>query len=127
MHQGLVSDEHPILALFTSKLPRAKNLRTGDTKAQSDSTDSKMLALDSPYVEGNKKVAGFVRVDMDGAMSWEEVAAACQEARVPLPNVAVGYLDADGRFLSPHLVWLLASSVPMTDGVACKRFRGIYS
>jgi hypothetical protein len=126
VYEGLVSAEHPLLQLFTAKLPRAKRLRVGDNKGGSGTTDSKLLALDAPYVEGNKQVAGFIRVDTDGAFAWEELEAVCPEARVPLPNVAVGYQDRHGRVLNPHLIWILAASVPMTEGDLCRRFRGLY-
>ncbi len=126
IHEGLISHEHPLLALFTSKVPRAKRLRTGDHKADSVTTDSKLLALDAAYVEGNKACAGYVRVDMDGDFTWDELEAVCQEARIPAPNLVVGYQDERGRVLSPHLIWLLAASVPMSDNALCKRFRGLY-
>jgi hypothetical protein len=126
VHKGLISNEHPALLLFVAKVPRAKRLRIGDTKGESFTTDSKLLALDAPYIEGNKACAGFVRVDMDGAFTWMEIEAICQEAYIPLPNIAVGYQDGCGRVLSPHLIWMLAASVPMANNDLCKRFRCLY-
>ena len=47
---GLPSEAHPLLRLFVAQLPRACRLLTGDDKARVSGTDSKLLALDCPYV-----------------------------------------------------------------------------
>ena len=101
---GLVSDEAAILKLFVTKTPRARGLMTGHSKDLVDGTDSKLLpALDSAYVTTNGKMRGVLRVEIDHLLpSWEEeVADACGRAGLPLPNIAVGYVDARGRVHNP--------------------------
>ncbi|MFC7478616.1 replication initiation protein [Dankookia sp. GCM10030260] len=116
VYRGLVSDEHPILKLFVASTPRAALLRTGDTKANVDRVGQKLLALDSPYVAGNKAMCRILRVDIDrdfpgGFAELKDAIAACG---VPLPNIAVGHLDPTGRLLHPHLIWLLENAVVLT-------------
>jgi hypothetical protein len=62
---GLVSDEASILKLFVTKTPRARRLLTGDSKDLVESTDSKLLALDSAYVTTNQHMRGVLRVEID--------------------------------------------------------------
>ena len=113
--RGLVSDEAPILKLFATKTPRARRLLTGDTKDRVDSTDSKLLALDSPYVTTNARMRGVIRVDIDARLdSWAAVSVMCDQARIPLPNVAVGHVDKSGQVFNPHLIWIIANSVAFT-------------
>jgi hypothetical protein len=121
IHPGLVSEEAPILQLFVTKLPRARRLRAGHTKQRLDETDSKLLALDCAYVVSkapmrrvgsNGDMRGVLRVEIDAPLSsWATIPAACQAANLPLPNIAVGYVDAHGRVLNPHLLWVLEHSV----------------
>ncbi|MBV8576304.1 MAG: replication initiation protein [Acetobacteraceae bacterium] len=134
--QGLVSDEHPILKLFVSKVPRARwtknqerRLKAGDTKARVEDADSKLLALDCPYVEVNKHCCGVLRVDVDRPLGEAELRAFCAAEDLPLPNIMVGYVDPDGRFRNPHLFWLLAESVPMTSRAPrfARLYRGVLS
>ena len=63
VHPGLVSDDAAILKLFVTKVPRAASLPTGDTKRLVDGTDSKLLALDCPYVVVNGHMRGVLRVE----------------------------------------------------------------
>jgi hypothetical protein len=124
-YKGLVSNEHPILKLFVSKVPKAARLHIGDHKAESYTSDSKLLALDAAYVEDNKKVCGVLRAEIDAILSWDEITLGCQAAGVPLPNVAVGWEDSEGRVYHPHLIWLLHDSVPL-EGRNCARFDALY-
>jgi hypothetical protein len=117
---GLVSEEHPILKLFVSKVPKARwrrssvGLRTGATKAFLEDTDSKLLALDQPYIDANKTVCGILRVDLDGVITVDDIARACADVGVPAPNLVVGWRDERGAYRHPHLLWLLEHSVPLT-------------
>ena len=112
VHQGLVSDDVPILKLFVTKVPRATNLLTGHTKQLVDGTDSKVLALDCAYVVVNGCMRGVLRVEVDAILaSWQAIPKACQAAGMAPPNVAVGYVDALGRVHNPHLLWIIQRSV----------------
>ncbi len=112
-YHGLVSSQHPILECFVSKLPRWKNLRVADNKAETYSHRSKLVALDAPYVEANKLVCGVLRVEVDAAIPVWAIEDACAEAGVPPPNVVVGYDDEYGECQNPHLIWLLHNSIPL--------------
>jgi hypothetical protein len=125
IYKGLVSDHDPILKLFSSKVRRAKHLRTGRDKATLEENASKLLALDAPYIEANKRCCGVLRVDVDTVLTADEIAAACDSAKVPPPNLVVGWTDVSGRLVRPHLLWLLHNSVPL-EGKGYSRFRGLY-
>jgi hypothetical protein len=113
--KGLVSDEAAILKLFVTKTPRARRLRTGATKDRVDGTDSKLLALDSAYVTTTERMRGVLRVEIDACLaSWTAIPEICMDAGVPLPNIAVGYVDAFHQIRNPHLLWLLENSVSFT-------------
>ncbi|WP_338928180.1 hypothetical protein WDZ11_00215 (plasmid) [Roseomonas mucosa] len=122
--RGLVSDQHPLLQMFVAKLRRAKNLRIGDDKTQSYTSDSKLLALDAPYVEGNKAVCGILRVEVDAVVTVADIRAACAASGAREPNLVVGWLDAQGRYHRPHLLWLLEKSVPLDPKAPGKVARG---
>ncbi len=122
VHRGLVSDQHPILKLYVSKLPRARwtrdpsrRLKSGNTKALMFEADSKLLALDDTYVEANKICCGILRIEIDRDLTATEVRQACAAAGLPLPNVMVGHVTpGTEQMLHPHLVWLLEHSVSLT-------------
>ena len=112
---GLVSDAAAILKLFVTKTPRARGLMTGQSKDLVGGTDSKLLALDSAYVTTHPRMRGVLRVEIDDVVpSWEGIADACDRAGLPLPNIAVGYVDPLGRAHNPHLIWILEHSVAFT-------------
>jgi Replicase family len=113
---GLVSDHHPILRFFASKLPRGRDLTCGDHKALADSAPhgSKLLGCDAAYIDGLKPMRGFLRVEVDRPLKFEDIERACQEAGIPSPNIAVGWMDAAGSVRNPHLIWLLHNSVAFT-------------
>ncbi|WP_419729602.1 hypothetical protein [Lichenicola sp.] len=122
---GLPSSDHPILQCFVSKLRRVQGLRIGDDKSQSYASDSKLLALDAPYVEDNSIVCGVLRIELDRVLTWAGVVAGCRTAGVPLPNIVVGHEDATGHVWHPHLLWLLHDSMPL-QGARNRRFLGKY-
>jgi hypothetical protein len=114
VYRGLVSDEHDILKLFVAKVPRARGLLTGDDKGKVSRADSKLHALDSAYVTVNALMRGVLCVDVDQDFTVAELVAGLTRCGVPLPNIVVGHRDAAGRFLRPHLIWLLENSVTCT-------------
>lgn len=115
-YRGLVSDEHPLLKLAVQYMPRVRDLRTGNTKAESKAGDSKALALDDEYVDFGGLMRGVVRVDLDADFrSYAAIRAACDAAGIPQPSVIVGHRRmADGAILHPHLIWLLDAPVCFT-------------
>jgi hypothetical protein len=110
--RGLKSDDHPILKAFVATLPRArKGLGVGMTKAFLEEVDWKVLGLDAPYVGGNKKVLGWVRVDLDTLFaSWghlqDELLDCLGDGRL-MPHVATGYVRPNGKVVRPHLLFML--------------------
>jgi hypothetical protein len=72
LYRGLKSGDHPILQAFVSTLPRAaKGLKVGMTKSFLEKVKYKVLGLDAPYVGGNKRVLGWIRIDLDTLFaSW---------------------------------------------------------
>lgn len=109
---GLPSEAHPLLRLFVAQLPRACRLLTGDDKARVSGTDSKLLALDCPYVVTNGEMRGVLRVELDRDLTDAELRAGLAACAVPMPTLVVGYRDAAGRWLHPHLLWQLGNAVP---------------
>ncbi len=116
-YDGLRSSQHPILQLFVSKVPSGRRLLVGDDKAIVGPAPfrSKLKGLDAPYVVANEAVRGVMPVEIDRNLTWLEVELACQIAKVPLPNIAVGFQDAEGTVLHPHLLWLLRDGVAWTE------------
>lgn len=113
IRRDLLCEGDPVLKLFVTKLPRGPQMTCGDAKDDSYPAPlgSKLLGCDAAYVDGRKDMRGFLRVDLDRQLTWAEVEAACGEAGVPLPNIAVGWSDAEGKVHNPHLIWLLRDSV----------------
>jgi hypothetical protein len=89
VYPGLVSDEHPILKRFVSKLPRRRCLVSGMHKADAMASGSKLLSLDDPYIEGNKQMRGMLRVELDSRLpSWDAIETACKQCGVLVPKSA---------------------------------------
>lgn len=123
VYKGLRSDEHAHLKLFASCLPKARpwaraadetelkqSLMVG-TKEFAKAVGSKLLGLDKPYVEGQKSVRGFIRIDCDGVFaSWDALRLALVDALESvdlLPHIVVADELSDGRIIRPHFIWLL--------------------
>jgi len=115
--QGLRSDEHAILKLFVSKLPRAaKGLQVGTLKSAVHGTRSKLLGLDEPIVTFCEVMRGVWRVDVDGTFaSTAAIYRALNELRVPWPNIVTGFRDEAGQWIRPHFYFLLEHSVCFSD------------
>ena len=124
-YPDLVSSEHPILKLFVTKLQRGKHLLVGAGKdaVRLAPHGSKLLGCDAPYVVGNTLMRGFLRVEIDQDLTWDAIAEACRTAKIPLPNIAVGWMDANGAVCHPHLVWLLRDSVAFAGRA---RFKALF-
>lgn len=73
----------------------------------------KILGLDAPTVEGNKKLLGFLRIDTD--LVWNStdnlMQALTEKVKAKklgsLPNFIVGIKTVDGKLVRPHLIWQL--------------------
>jgi hypothetical protein len=73
---------------------------------------SKLLSLDYPYIEANRKVMSVMRIDCDRVFdSPGQCLAALRELvgdRIPcLPHLITGDLLPDGRYSRPHFYFLL--------------------
>ena len=113
--QGLRSStlESNAALMWPSLVRKRKNLRAAWTNGTIAGTDSKLLALDMPYVEGNTEFLGFIRIDTD--LIWSSTEA-CQHVfqelvddgkLACLPHFLVGLKLSDGRFIRPHAIWCL--------------------
>jgi hypothetical protein len=100
----------PSLARMAALYPRKGMVRGGNDKEALLETTSKLLALDSPYVELNRMWAGCITIELDSV--WRSAA----ELRAKLlsifgarmmPNLIVGRYTRDGLFARPHLIWIL--------------------
>ena len=60
----------------------------------------------------NGRMRGVRRVEVDAILaSWQEIPTARQAAGLHPPNMAVRYVDALGRVINPHLLWIIERSV----------------
>jgi hypothetical protein len=127
-YSGLVSDDHPVLKLFVSKLPRGRRLISGDGKDSVATAlhGSKLLGCDDAYIEGLKTMRGFIRIEIDRDLTWADIAVVCQKADVPPPNIVVGWVGPNGVVWHPHLIWLLQDSVAFTPR-GKPRFKGLFN
>ena len=104
----------PSLARMAALYPRKGRIRGGNDKEALLETSSKLLALDSPYVELNKLWLGCIVVETDGV--WPSAAAFRAKLLEKLgprmmPNLMVGRYSKDGQFVRPHLIWILKTPV----------------
>lgn len=99
-----------------------------------ESANFKVLGLDAPTVEGNKRLLGFIRLDTDLNWKstehllrrlWEKVRARKIKS---LPNFIVGIRTDDGRLVRPHLIWLLPidNGVLNVDNKYLRKFKAVY-
>jgi hypothetical protein len=94
----------------------------------------KVIGLDAPTVEGNKKLLGFLRLDTD--LTWRSVEHLMSKLRKKvedrkirsLPNFIVGIKTANGRLIRPHLIWLLPidRGVLNVDNKHLRLFKSVY-
>ena len=100
----------PSLARFAQIVPKARRMRVGADKEALLSTSSKVMGLDAPYVEFDRKRACAVVVELDTV--WQSAAALWLKLLEILPihmmpNLIVARYTRDGLFARPHLIWLL--------------------
>lgn len=99
--------------LFVAACRRGGDLRTSWDKANLGvESRSKLLSLDMPYVEGNKTFLAYWRIDLDH--TWPDVRSFMADVdelvgwRIPFaPHLVAGDTLPDGRFVRPHLYFLL--------------------
>ncbi|MBN9054320.1 MAG: hypothetical protein J0H80_11235, partial [Rhizobiales bacterium] len=94
----------------------------------------KVLGLDAPTVEGNKRLFGFLRLDTD--LTWRSVEHLMEKLRKKvkdrkirsMPNFIVGIKTEDGRLIRPHLIWLLPidRGVLNVDNKHLRLFKSVY-
>ncbi|MDL2410656.1 hypothetical protein PY650_34830 [Rhizobium calliandrae] len=94
----------------------------------------KVLGLDAPTVEGNKKLLGFIRLDTD--LDWKSTEHLLRALREKvearkirsLPNFIVGIRTEDGRLIRPHLIWLLPIDMGVlnVDNKFLRKFKAVY-
>jgi hypothetical protein len=115
--QGLRSETLNSIAAryFVTCVHKAGALRSSMDKATlAVQTRSKLLSLDYPYIEANRKVMSVMRIDCDRVFdSPGQCLAALRELvgdRIPcLPHLITGDLLPDGRYSRPHFYFLLPS------------------
>lgn len=121
VEDGLRSEEYKgvhytTLERWPSLVPRRAKLRTSKGNTALVESRSKLLSLDEPYVEGNREMLGFLRLDTDRV--WDSVEQCVEAFRHVArehgcacpPHLLVGLVDAKGRYWSPHAIWLLPYS-----------------
>lgn len=99
--------------MFVASVPRAQDLRSNWGKGTLEKLHQKLLALDEPYIEGNRRFLGFLRIDTDRV--WNSVEECCSfywllahDGKIACePHFLVGLKLGDGRFIRPHAIWLL--------------------
>lgn len=94
----------------------------------------KVIGLDAPTVEGNKRLLGFLRLDTD--LTWRSVEHLLKKLRKKvedrkirsLPNLIVGIKTTSGRLIRPHLIWLLPidRGVLNVDNKHLRLFKSVY-
>lgn len=99
--------------IFVAAVPRKQDLRSNWGKGTLERLHQKLFSLDEPYVEGNRKFLGFLRIDTDRV--WNSVEESCSFYRLLAhdgkiacePHFLVGLKLHDGRFIRPHAIWML--------------------
>ncbi|TWH04023.1 hypothetical protein L614_001000000470 [Ochrobactrum sp. J50] len=100
-------------AMFVASVPRARDLRSNWGKGTLETLNQKLFSLDEPYVEGNRKFLGFLRIDTDRV--WNSVDECrsfyqllAHDGKVACePHFLVGLRLRDGCFVRPHAIWML--------------------
>jgi hypothetical protein len=129
--QGLRSESLNSIAAryFVTCVHKGGMLRASmDKTTLAVQTRSKLLSLDFPYIEANKKVMSVIRIDCDRVFdSPDQCLAALRELvgdRIPcLPHLITGDLLPDGRYSRPHFYFLLPSGHGVWNDPADSRCR----
>ncbi|TIS53798.1 MAG: hypothetical protein E5W91_29530 [Mesorhizobium sp.] len=114
---------------FVSCVPKRGRLRASMDKATlAAQARSKLLSLDYPWIEANKKVMSVIRIDCDRVFdSPGQCIAELRELvghRIPcLPHLVTGDLLSDGRYSRPHFYFLLPQGHAVWNDPADKRCR----
>lgn len=118
VEKGLRTLGNPILKLFVAQIPRGGKARASDNKSELYVPYwSKMLTLDCPYIEGNKKFLSFIRLDCDAVFTSAEACVVVLQERVEagaiphLPHIIVGDELPNGNFANPHFLFMLEVGV----------------
>lgn len=128
VEKGLRTPGNPILKLFVARIPRGGKARASDNKSELYVPYwSKMLTLDCPYIEGNKKFLSFIRLDCDAVFTSAEACVTVLQERVEageiphLPHIIVGDELPNGNFANPHFLFMLQVGVWNNDkDVRCR-------
>lgn len=109
IEKGLRSHDSIIQRRFVQMIPRAKDLQSSRCKEIMERTDSKLLALDNPYVVLNPKFLAIFRIDCDRIFpSWGALRAELEDLPLPcLPHAITGFEDEDGSVWRPHIFFSL--------------------
>ncbi|KAB2680060.1 hypothetical protein [Brucella tritici] len=99
--------------LFVAAVPKAKDLRSNWGKGALANIGVKLLSLDEPYIEGNKKFLSFIRIDTDRV--WDSVEQCvdffrqlAHDGKIACdPHFLVGLRLPNGQFVRPHAIWML--------------------
>lgn len=137
VEQGLRSEHSHVLRRIVQLTPKASRMATGRSKDVMRPADSKLLALDDPYIVLNTKVRGVFRIDVDFTFqSWEAFRREVSQLHLPcLPHAAIGFELPDGRIERPHLLYLLPYGSEVwfePDDKRCRRdimglWRGVHA
>lgn len=99
--------------LFVAAVPKAKDLRSNWGKGALDKLGVKLLSLDEPYIEGNRKFLSFIRIDTDRVWnSYEQCQSffrqLASDGKIACePHFLVGLRLPNGQFIRPHAIWML--------------------
>lgn len=105
--------------LFVAAVPKAKDLRSNWWKGALATIGNKLLSLDEPYIEGNRKFLSFIRIDTDRVWdSFEQCVDFFRQLAhdgkiASQPHFLVGLRLPNSQFIRPHAIWML----PYRSGV----------
>jgi hypothetical protein len=128
------------LARWPSLVHKASRLRTSKGNTSLETKGIKLFALDEPYIEGNREMLSFIRLDTDRVWQSPEhaamaFAAVTDEQGVACPpNLLVGVVDEHGHYRRPHAIWILpygsaVLNMPDAEGfreAPLKLFKSVY-
>lgn len=128
--KGLRSEKNAILRLFVARVPKGGRARASDDKATLYVPfKSKLLTLDTAYIEVNKLFLSMIRLDCDAifeslASCLEELQKLFDAGKMPhLPHIIVGDTLDDGRFANPHFIYMLPAGAEVWNDFADPRCR----